>query len=101
MANNPPSVPGTILTEADYDTMNWHDNAVHAIAWEPLSDNPGRLLLDIDYILQWVAPDGIMISLGARGFTQYLRRPPVLCPRHILSVGERGGFGFDRCGYTP
>lgn len=37
--------------------MSWHDNAVHAIAWEPLPDNPGRLLLDIDYILQWVAPE--------------------------------------------
>ena len=148
MANNPPSVPGTILTEADW---NWddeaHDSAVHAIAWEPLSDNPGALL-DIDYILQGVAPeppattlsfwvspatlvfdpawdlitdidrtgwsfqlslnairrsepdergnydwtlegDGITISLGAPGFTQYLRRPPVHCPRHILSVEER------------
>ena len=160
VANNPPSVPGTILTEADYGTMSWHDNAVHAIAWEPLSDNPGRLLLDIDYILQGVAPeppattlsfwispatlvfdpawdlitdidrtgwsfqlslnairrsepdergnydwtlegDGITITLGAPGFTQYLRRPPVLCSRYILSVEERGGFGFDRCGYTP
>ena len=26
-----------------------------SLPWEPLSDNPGRLLLDIDYILQWVA----------------------------------------------
>jgi len=28
-----------------------------SLPWEPLSDNPGRLLLDIDYILQWVAPE--------------------------------------------
>jgi hypothetical protein len=45
--------------------------------------------------------DGITISLGAPGFTQYLRRPPVHCPRHALSAEERGGFGFDRFGYTP
>ncbi len=158
MVSTPPPVAKTTLTEADYGTMNWHDNAVHAIAWEPLPDNPGRLLLDIDYILQWVAPeppattlsfwispatlvfdpawdliadidrtgwsfklfldairrsepdergnydwtldgDGITISLGAPGFTQYLRRPPVHCPRHALSVEERGGLSFDRRGY--
>ena len=57
VVSTPPPVTRTILTEADYSTMNWHDNAVHAIAWEPLPDNPGRLLLDIDYILQWVAPE--------------------------------------------
>ena len=35
------------------------------------------------------------------GFTQYLRRPPVHCPGHALPVEERGGFSFDRRGYTP
>jgi hypothetical protein len=45
--------------------------------------------------------DGITISLGAPGFTQYLRRPPVHCPRRVLSVEERGGFVFDRFGNTP
>ena len=45
--------------------------------------------------------DGITISLGAPGFTQYLRRPPVHCPGHALPVEERGGFSFDRRGYTP
>src|SRR4249920_2438574 len=56
VVNTPPVVARTTWTEADYGTMSWHDNAVHAIAWEPLPDNPGRLLLDIDCILQWVAP---------------------------------------------
>jgi len=45
--------------------------------------------------------DGITISLGAPGFTQYLRRPPVHCPGQALAVEERGGFSFDRRGYTP
>ena len=45
--------------------------------------------------------DGITISLGAPGFTQYLRRPPVHCPDYTLSVEERGGFSFDRHGYRP
>jgi len=159
VVDTPPAVARTTWTEADYGAMSWHDNAVHAIAWEPLPNNPGRLLLDIDYILQWVAPeppattlsfwispatlvfdpawdlttdidrtgwgfqlslteirrsepdergnyewtlegDGITISLGAPGFTQYLRRPPVHCPDYTLSVEERGGFSFDRHGYS-
>jgi hypothetical protein len=132
---------------------------VHAIAWEPLPDDPGRLLLDIDYILRadlpeppaetlsfWISPatlvfapawdltadidlvglgfklfleaitrsepdergnstwtldgDDFTISLGARRFTQYLRRPPVHSPRHALTVAERGGFSFDCSGYA-
>jgi len=160
VVNTPPAVARTTWTEADYSTMSWHDNAVHAIAWEALPNNPGRLLLDIDYILRWDAPepsattlgfwispatlvfdpawdlttdidrigwgfqlfltairrsepdergnsewtlegDGINISLGAPGFVQYLRRPPVHCPGQALSVEERGGFSFERRGYAP
>jgi hypothetical protein len=40
-------------------------------------------------------------GLGTRGFTQYLRRPPVHCPRRALTVRERGGFSFDRSSYAP
>jgi hypothetical protein len=150
----PPAGPAT-WTEADFDAMSWHDNAVHAIAWQPLAEEPGALLLDIDYIVSAVAPeppdrrlsfwispatlvfepawdlttsidrngwafqlflnsitrsapdergnfdwtlegDGIAITLGAPGFTQYLRRPPVLVPSYFLSAQERGGFSFSR-----
>jgi hypothetical protein len=160
VTSTPPAVPRTVFTNADYDAMGWHDCAVHAIAWQPLPDEPGRLLLDIDYILEWVAPeppartlsfwvspatlvfepawdlvtdidrtgwsfklsldairrsepdergnydwtlegDGISVSLGAPGFTQYLRRPPVHCPGPTLPAEERGGLGFDRRAYTP
>jgi hypothetical protein len=40
------------------------------------------------------------IELGAPGFTQYLRRPPVYTSGHRLTVEERGGFSFDRQAYT-
>jgi hypothetical protein len=151
----PPPAGPTTWTEADFDSMSWHDNAVHAIAWHPLAENPGALLLDIDYILgvvrpeppdrslsSWISPatlvfepawdlttgidrngwafqlflnsitrsepdergnydwtlegDGIAISLGAPGFTQYLRRPPVLRRGYFLTAEERGGFSFSR-----
>lgn len=39
-----------ILTEADFDNMQWHDNPIHAITF---SDN-FELLLDIDYIFEWI-----------------------------------------------
>jgi hypothetical protein len=54
--NNGPAVAKTVWTEADFDAMDWHDNAIHAIAVEPVPDNPGRLLVDLDYIVGWVSP---------------------------------------------
>jgi hypothetical protein len=139
-----PAVVKTVWTDADFDAMNWHDNAIHAVALEPAPDHPGRLLLDLDYIVEWVAPeapattlsfwicpatlvfdrawdlttdidlrgwsfqlsldaitrsgpdergfsdwtlsgDNFTIALSARGFTQYLRRPPIDSPGWFLS----------------
>ena len=52
-----PEVARTVWTEADFDVMGWHDNKIHAMAVEPGPDYPGRLLLDLDYIIEWVAPE--------------------------------------------
>jgi len=52
-----PAVAKTIWTEADFDAMSWHDNAIHAVAVEPVPDHPGRLLLDLDYIVGGVRPE--------------------------------------------
>jgi hypothetical protein len=54
--NDGPALTKTVWTEADFDQMSWHDNEVHALAVEPALPEPGRLLLDIDYIVQWVPP---------------------------------------------
>jgi len=48
-----PAVSKALWTDADFETMGWHDNAVHAIALEPAEDHPGSILLDIDYIVEW------------------------------------------------
>jgi hypothetical protein len=77
-------------------------------------DRPDRLdfHLDLDRIVRsepdergncdWTLEgDGITISLGAPGFTQYLRRPPVRHSGSFSSVAERGGFSFDHRGYVP
>ena len=42
-----------VWTEADFEQMGWHDARIHAIAFLPDSF---ELMLDIDYILQWVDP---------------------------------------------
>lgn len=52
-----PAVAKTVWTDADFDTMGWHDNAVHAVALQPAPAHPGRLLLDLDYIIEGVAPE--------------------------------------------
>jgi hypothetical protein len=44
-------VAKTTWTESDFDVMGWQDNAIHAIAVEPVPDNPGRLVVDLKLIL--------------------------------------------------
>ena len=50
----PPQPAKTVWTNADFDDLTWHDNTIHALAVEPLPGNPGRLLLDIDHIVEGV-----------------------------------------------
>ena len=37
-----PAVAQTVCADADFDAMDWHDNAVHAAALEPAPPHPGR-----------------------------------------------------------
>jgi hypothetical protein len=59
-----PAVAKTVWTDADFDAMSWHDNAVHAVALEPAQAYPGRLLLDIDYIVEGVLPQAPATTLS-------------------------------------
>ena len=51
-----PTLAKTVWTAADFATMGWHDNAVHALALEPAPPYPSCLLVDLDYIVAWVPP---------------------------------------------
>jgi len=44
-------------TEADFDDLSWHDNVVHAIRVVEGEYGAGQLILDIDYILEWLRDD--------------------------------------------
>src|SRR5688572_3301573 len=43
-------------TEADFEGMSWHDNAVHGLQIRSGPHGSGMLLLDIDYIVEWICP---------------------------------------------
>lgn len=49
--NTPPIVKKE-FSEKDFEQMSWHDCKIHAIAFD---DKNNKLLLDIDYILQWIS----------------------------------------------
>lgn len=49
--SNGTSISKTVWDNSDFEDMGWHDNSLHAIAFEPLPTQPGRLLVDLDYIV--------------------------------------------------
>jgi hypothetical protein len=40
----------------DFDTYSWHDNHVHALRIRSGEHGTGELVLDLDYILEWLPP---------------------------------------------
>jgi hypothetical protein len=48
-----------LWTDADFDELSWHDNYVHGIQVEGGGEfGTGTLILDLDYILEWLRPSG-------------------------------------------
>jgi hypothetical protein len=46
-----------VLTTDDFEKTHWHDNAIHAFRIVEGGDGcSGELILDIDFILEWLAP---------------------------------------------
>jgi len=48
---------GITWTDSDYDEMSWHDNHVYGIRIQEGDFGTGTLLLELDYILEWVEKD--------------------------------------------
>ncbi|WP_410613506.1 hypothetical protein [Amycolatopsis sp. lyj-109] len=54
---DPCGLSKAVWTDADFPQMGWHDSYVHALGIVEDDDPPpGRLLLDLDYIVRWVEP---------------------------------------------
>ena len=49
--SKPPNWAKPILTEGDFETMNWHDVRIYAVALLPYSF---ELMFDVDYIIGWI-----------------------------------------------
>ena len=43
-----------VWTDAQFDTMSWHDNHVHALRIVKTENGEGDLILDVDHILEWI-----------------------------------------------
>lgn len=46
----------SVWTDADFTDMGWHDATVHGLSVQPTGEVLPRLLLDLDYLVQWVHP---------------------------------------------
>ncbi len=80
-----------LVTEIDMEGWGFHMDINKIERSEP--DERGNF----DWTL---TGDLVTIRLGARGFTMYLRQPPVYSDGFFLSVAERGGISFAEQGYT-
>lgn len=76
--NTGPILPKQVWTDADFEAMNWHDAAVHAIALESVPPRPGRLLVDLDYIVERVPAGAPATAPGFR-----------VCPATLVFTGAR------------
>jgi hypothetical protein len=47
-----------IWTEVDYEKLSWHDNYVHGIVIREGEYGTGEVILDLDYIVEWIREGG-------------------------------------------
>jgi hypothetical protein len=67
-------------TEKDFDTMQWHDCKIYAIAFDEKKD---ELLFDIDYILEWIEPE------NNEPYFKFRVAPATLIFRNVYDVNLR------------
>jgi hypothetical protein len=53
--SDPEPIDRVVWTDADFETMGWHDAVVHALGFQH-EDDAAHLLLDLDYIFRWIDP---------------------------------------------
>ncbi|WP_327735238.1 hypothetical protein OG749_16720 [Streptomyces nojiriensis] len=46
----------SVWSDADFEEMGWHDATVHGLYVQETEEVLPRLLLDLDYLVQWVHP---------------------------------------------
>jgi hypothetical protein len=56
VTDQPARLEKAVWSDADFDTMGWHDATIYAIAVLPSGEFLSRLVFDLDYIVAWVEP---------------------------------------------
>ena len=80
-------------TEADYPSMSWHDNHVHGIEIRSGEHGTGELLLDLDYILEWLPP--------IEGTYRFLIAPATLHFREVTELQLSLDYLSPQAALTP
>jgi hypothetical protein len=47
----------TTYTDADLDSLSWHDNHIHGLRLSEGEHGAGELELDVDHIVEWLCPE--------------------------------------------
>jgi len=80
-------------TDADFDQMSWHDNAVHGISIVEGIHGAGEFILDIDYILEWLK--------SASGKVQFRVAPAILNFHEVTNLKIDIDYSAATAALTP
>lgn len=80
-------------TEADYDTMSWHDANVYAFEIREGDHGTGEIALHLDYILEWLPP--------VNGAYSFRIAPAVLTFRSVTGLQLELDYLSVSAGLTP
>ena len=83
----------TEWTESDLERMSWHDNHVHGLQIEGGEHGAGLLILDIDYILEWLP--------GMFGRCSFRIAPATLTFRDVFNLKIDVDWANVTAGMTP
>ena len=86
----------TTWTENDFDRLSWHDHCVHALALREGEDGTGALVLDLDFIVEWLKPNPT--SPNPTRF-RYLIAPATLTFRRVSDL--KLSVDYASCGMGP
>jgi hypothetical protein len=82
-----------LWTEKEFDHMSWHDNHVHGLQIIEGEYGAGRLILDIDYILEWIN--------NAEGKFQFRILPALLEFRGVTNLRVALDYATPTAGLGP
>ena len=82
-----------LWTEKDFEQMGWHDNHVHGLQIIEGEYGAGQLILDIDYILEWINAD--------EGKCRFRILPSILKFRGVMNLRLALDYATPTAGLGP